>query len=270
MSNKEALGDRIKMYENQTCGIRLLPRIPVVCRLDGKSFHSFTKGLNRPFDERLSKLMIETTKFLLKETNANCAYTQSDEITLVWYSDSYESQTYFDGRLFKILSILPSVCSVYFNKQLGNYIPEKAHLMPVFDCRVFNVPTIEEAANVFYWRELDATKNSISMAAQNYYSHKELNGKNGSQKQEMLFQKGINWNDYPSFFKRGTYVQRTRRLTKFSTEEIGKLPAKHAAKLNPDLEIERWVISELDIPPLMKIKNREAVILFGEEPILNI
>ena len=270
MSDKnDVLGNRMKGYENTTCGTRLFSRIPVIARLDGKGFSKFTKGLQRPYDERLTNFMVETTKYLVKETNANCGYHQSDEITLVWYSESHESKIYFDGRLFKMISDLAAMASVYFNRELPNYLPEKAHLMPRFDCRVFNVPTIHEAANTFLWRELDATKNSISMAAQHYYSHKELEGKNGSEKQEMLFQKGINWNDYPSFFKRGTYIQRKRQLTKFSTEELERLPEKHQARLNPDLMIERWTINKVDMPPLMTVKNREEVILFGAEPNSN-
>lgn len=86
-TNKDAFGNRMKDYEAQTCGIKMMPRIPVIARLDVKGFSKFTKGLKRPYDERLSNLMIETTKYLVKETNANCGYTQSDEITLVWYTD---------------------------------------------------------------------------------------------------------------------------------------------------------------------------------------
>lgn len=265
-TSKDTFGDRMKMYENQTCGIKMLPRIPVIARLDGKGFSKFTKGLKRPYDERLSKLMVETTKYLVKETNANCGYTQSDEITLVWYSDSYESKIYFDGRLFKMISDLASMCSVYFNRHLPNYLPEKVDKMPRFDCRVFNVPNTEEATNTFLWREQDATKNSISMAAQSVYSHGQLNGKNGSDKQEMLFQKGINWNDYPDFFKRGTYIQRKRVMTKFSSEELEKLPLKHQARINPDLEIERWVVDDVKLPPLSRIKNKVNVVIFGENP----
>ena len=263
---KEKFGDRMKMYENQTCGIKMLPRIPVIARLDGKGFSKFTKGLKRPYDERLSNLMVETTKYLVKETNANCGYTQSDEITLVWYSDSFESKIYFDGRLFKMISDLSSMCSVYFNRNLANYLPEKSDKMPRFDCRVFNVPTLDESVNTFLWREQDATKNSISMAAQSVYSHNQLNGKNGSDKQEMLFQKGINWNDYPAFFKRGTYVQRKRVMTKFNSEELEKLPLKHQARINPGLEIERWIVDEVKLPPLSTIKNRVNVVIFGENP----
>lgn len=260
------LGDRIKQYELQTCGNRLMSGIPIICRIDGRSFHTFTKGLKKPYDERLSNLMVETSLFLCKETNANCVYTQSDEISLIWYSDDIKSQNLFNGKIFKLTSILASLTTGYFNKELPNYIPEKSHLIPTFDCRVFNVPTLEESSNYFYWRELDATKNSITMASSEYYSHKFLHGKNSSEKQELLFQKGINWNDYPEFFKRGTYIQRKRVLTKFSVEEIENLPPKHNARKNPDMEIERWVIKEVNLPPISKIKNRVDVIIFGNEP----
>lgn len=194
------LGDRMKQYESQTCDIKLIPKLPIIARLDGKGFSKFTKGLKRPFDERLSKLMIETTKYLVSETNANCGYTQSDEITLMWYSEDYQS--YFGGRIFKIIGDLSSSASIFFNRELIKYLPEKADKMPKFDCRVYNVPNLEEATNSFVWREMDATKNSISMAAHDYYSHKQLQNKSGKEKQEMLFQKGINWNDYPDFFKK--------------------------------------------------------------------
>lgn len=264
-NSKDNLGNRIKMYESQTTGIKMIPRIPVIARLDGKGFSKFTKGLKRPYDQRLSDLMVETTKYLVKETNANCGYTQSDEITLMWYVESYESSVYFDGKLFKMISDLAAMCSVYFNRLLTQYLPEKSDKMPRFDCRVFNVPTLDEAVNTFLWRELDATKNSISMAAQHYYSHKQLDGKTGSEKQEMLFKKGVNWNDYPTFFKRGTYIQRKRVLTKFTTDELSKLPAKHAARQNPDLEIERWVVDKVELPPLNKIINRVDVIVWGKE-----
>jgi tRNA(His) 5'-end guanylyltransferase len=265
-TNKDQFGDRMKMYENQTSGIKLIPRIPVIARLDGKGFSKFTKGLKRPYDERLSKLMIETTKYLVKETNANCGYTQSDEITLMWYTDKIDASIYFDGRLFKMLTDLSAMASVFFNRKLGEYLPEKADKMPRFDARVYNVPTLDEAVNSFLWREQDATKNSISMAAQHYYSHSELMGKNGSDKQEMLFQKGVNWNDYPTFFKRGTYVQRRRVLTPFTSEEIEKLPQKHNARKDPNFAIERWVIDIVELPKLSSIENSVDVIIWGKEP----
>jgi len=164
-----------------------------------------------------------------------------------------------------MISDLAAMCSVFFNRELPKYLPEKVDKMPRFDCRVYNVPTLDEAVNSFLWREQDATKNSISMAAQSVFSHRELMNKNGSDKQEMLFQKGINWNDYPAFFKRGTYVQRKRVLTPFSLEEIEKLPIKHNARKDPNYVIERWIVDRVNLPPLSKIENKSDVIICGKD-----
>lgn len=259
----DSLGDRIKFFESSTTQTRLLHTIPIICRLDGCSFHTFTKGLKRPYDERLSKCMIETTKYLCKLTNAKIGYTQSDEITLVLNSDKFESKVYFDSKLFKISSVLASKCSVYFNQMIQQEIPEKARLLPVFDCRVFNVPSKEEAVNVLVWREQDATRNSISMAAQSLYSHRELQKKSSNEMQELIFQKGINWNDYPSFFKRGTYIQKKCTESNLASDLIG-LPEKHNARLNPDLSIKRTSYEEVDMPPILKIVNRVNFVFNNE------
>lgn len=265
----DSFGDRMKLYEMSEAGRKILPLLPVVARLDGRAFHSFVRGLNRPYDERLSSLMVDTTKYLVRETNANCGYTQSDEITLSWFCPTFASQIVFDGRVSKMTSILAAMCSVYFNQMIPNFLPkEYAKKSPLFDCRVWGLPNIVEAANAFLWREQDATKNSISMAARCYYSHNELKNKNGSEMQEMLWQKGVNWNDYPSFFKRGTYVQRKKVVSKFTTEELDRLPEKHNARKNPELKIERTEYVTLDMPPFGKVINRPEVIFYGEEPKL--
>jgi tRNA(His) guanylyltransferase len=264
---KDDLGNRMKDYESQTSSLKLIKRLPVVARLDGRSFSKFTKGLKRPYDKRLSDLMIKTAEFLVSETNANCAYTQSDEISLVWYSDEYDSQMIFNGKIMKVVSTLSALATAFFNKNLNDYIPEKSESLPTFDCRVFNVPSLDESVNCILWREMDATKNSISMAASDLYTHNQLHKKHGGEMQEMLFQKGINWNDYPSFFKMGTYIQRKRVVRPFTPDELGKLPMKHKARQNPNLEIERWEIGPVDMPPLSKVTNRVDVIVFGKDPI---
>ncbi len=263
-------GDRMKLYETAEAGRRLMPLLPAIARLDGKGFSGFTRGLARPFDERLSDLMVETTAFLVAETNAACGYTQSDEITLAWYSSEFGRQIWFDGRVQKMCSVLAAQCSVFFNQKLPTRIPEKAGSTPVFDCRVWNVPSVEEGANVFLWRELDATKNSISMSARHHYSHRELDGKSGSEMQEMLFRKGVNWNDYPAFFKRGTYVQRKKVVGKLAVEDLEKLPPLHNARKNPDLVVERTEYHRLDMPKLSTVRNRPGVIFFGEEPQIEV
>lgn len=256
-------GDRMKLYEMAEAGRKLMPLLPALARIDGRSFSMFTKGLERPYDKRLSDLMIETTKYLVKETNACCGYTQSDEITLAWLSTDWDSQIFFDGRISKMTSVLAAQATVFFAYTLPKYLPwEYAAKMPVFDCRVWNVPNVVEGANTFLWREQDATKNSISMAARHYYSHKQLENKNGSEMQEMLWQKG----DYPAFFKRGTFIQRRKSARKFTTDELDRLPEKHEARRNPDLMVERTDYVALDMPPFGKVLNRPEVIFFGEEP----
>jgi len=245
---------------------KLIPLLPIMARLDGRNFHTFTKGLRRPYDERLSHLMIDVTKFLVEDTNALVGYTQSDEISLVWYSDDPKSQIFFDGRIEKIMSVLSATCSVEFVKLMPSRLPEKIDCRPTFDCRVWNVPNLTEAANTILWREMDATKNSISMAAQHYYSPKELHKKNSAEKHELLFQKGVNWNNYPFFFKRGIYVMRTYTTRLFTAEELDKLPPKHQARTNPALVVKRSGVTTVNLPPLKTIKNREEVLFQGAEP----
>lgn len=264
---KDSFGDRMKLYEMAESGRRLMPLLPIIARIDGRSFSKFTRGLNRPYDERLSKLMVATTKFLVQETEAQCGYTQSDEITLGWIG---EGDILFDGRISKLTSTLAALATGFFNQKMPNYLPEEwQNKLATFDCRVWNVPNLEEGANAFLWRENDATKNSISMAARAYYSHKALKNKKGSEMQEMLWQKGVNWNDYPSFFKRGTYIQRRKIQRPFTSEEIDQLPKKHDFFKNPELIVERTECVELNLPPLKKVLNRSRVIFKGNDPVIN-
>lgn len=178
--------DRMKVYEEKE-SYKLLPMLPACSRLDGRCFHNFTKGLGRPYDKSFSNLMIEVTKYLVDETDAKVGYTQSDEISLIWYSSNYKSQIFFDGRVQRMASILAAMTSVKFVSLLPEFLPAKVGSLPVFDCRIWNVPTLVEATNYLIWREFDATRNSISMAAHEYFSHKQLFGKSCDEMQEMLF-----------------------------------------------------------------------------------
>jgi tRNA(His) guanylyltransferase len=262
----DSLGDRMKMYEMAEAGRRLMPLVPVLARIDGRAFHSFTRGMRRPYDEDFSAAMIETTAALVHETNACMGYTQSDEITLAWHSTDLKSQIWFDGRVCKMTSQLAAWATLEFYLAITRRLPECGSRKPTFDARVWTVPNRTEAANVFVWREWDATKNSISMAAQSVCSHRELHGKHGGEMQEMLFQKGINWNDYPAYFKRGTYVQRRTVRKPFTAAEIERLPPKHEARSNPNLTIERNEIAVLEMPPIQTVENRVMVIFEGATP----
>lgn len=265
---KDDLGDRMKMYEAMEAGRRLMPLLPALARIDGRAFHSFTRGMNRPFDWDFAACMIDTTAALVRDTGACMGYTQSDEITLAWHSKTTQSQIWFDGRIAKMTSQLAAQATLIFYRLVAERMPKFAGRLPTFDARVWNVPSRTEGANVFLWREWDATKNSLSMAAAAHYSHKSLMGKNGPQKHDMLHEKGINWNDYPERFKRGAYVQRRTMAVPFNSEELERLPPKHEARKNPDLVVERSIFEVLDMPALGTVTNREAVIFDGAPPIV--
>lgn len=261
--DNDSLGDRMKGYEFSTTSQKAMNKLPLIIRLDGKSFHTFTKGLQRPYDVGLSNLMTEVTKGLVEYTSAVLGYTQSDEITLCLRQRDYKSQLFFDGKIFKLNSVLASYCSVLFNKLLPKYLTESHHRkVALFDCRSFNVPDKSEALNAFLWRQNDATKNAISMAAQSMFSHKQLMGKNGNEMQEMMFQRGVNFNDYPAFFKRGSFVKRILEKKKFTTDEIEKLPEFHQAKKDLNFEFVRGV-TKVIFPQISKLNKEELEVLIS-------
>lgn len=266
-------GDRMKRYETQETNRMFLPRLPVYARIDGRCFSRFTKDFQRPFDPYFSSIMVETTKALVRETNAVMGYTQSDEISLCWYTDKPESQIFFNGRIFKMTSVLASMTTSFFMKACYDswehfriYWDRCMLNPPSFDCRVFVLPNLTEAANAFLWREQDATKNAISMAASHYFSHKELQGKNGKQMQEMLWQQyNINFNDYPSFFKRGTFVQKENYYVNMDTIVLRKDGT--TATGNPTQVIRSRIVA-LDMPKFSTVKNRVEVIFNKDNPIV--
>lgn len=258
----DALGDRMKMYEK--IGVtRFTPLLPIMVRLDGRSFSKYTKGFKRPYDLRMSSCMAYTTRWLVEQTGAILGYTQSDEITLMFYSNDLNKQVFFDGKVQKMISVLASMCSVKFYQESVKRIPERVDWVPQFDCRIWTVPNLQEAANVFVWRELDATKNSVQMLARCHFSHNELHKKGRADQLDMLISKGINWNDEPPFFKRGLYFKRVQKEVAFTEKELSNLPDKHEAKTNPDLKIKRSVVEHMNFDPILKIENRVET-LFGE------
>ena len=202
----DSLGDRMKEYEARYAP-RLMPLLPTFARLDGKAFHSFTHGLKRPYDEGLLRLMRGATRELLDERRAIHGYTQSDEITLLFYTHDSRTQLYFDGKIQKMVSVLASLATSSFQDGLPGEIPSKVdyYPRPVFDCRVWQVPTLCEAANAVLWREMDATRNSLQMVARSHYSHKALIGKATPELHDLLHAKGDNWDAYPDAFKRGSH-----------------------------------------------------------------
>ena len=232
MPVNDELGTRMKEFYESVPKTRLVRRMPVAIRLDGKAFHTFTRGFEKPFDEVLGKSMRETMKYLC-ENIQGCVlgYTQSDEITLILIDyQNLNSCAWFDYEVQKMCSISASMATMAFNKFFIKEVEEwfsnkkpfttetirlydlyhlKSETGAMFDARCFNIPK-EEVCNLIYWRQLDATRNSIQMVGQANFSHKELQNKSCNMIQEMLFtEKGINWNDYPTYLKRGSCCIKT-------------------------------------------------------------
>lgn len=266
MGDKTALGDRMKRYEKRETTRRCMPLLPICARIDGKRFSRWTNGLARPYDVRLSTLMVETTRHLVDETQAVIGYTQSDEISLVFASDDPKHQLFLDGRIQKLTSVLASMTTATFNQLARTHLPERADRPALFDCRVWTVPNRSEAINTLLWRERDATKNSLSMAARHHYPHAELLGKRAPELHDALFAKGVNWNDFPRFFKRGTFVRRETTEHPWTPEELASLPPLHDARQNPDLRVRRSHVVAMEMPPFDRVTNREAVVFEGAMP----
>lgn len=282
------LGVRMKTFYEQIPKTKLMRRCPVAIRIDGKAFHTFTRGFQKPFDEVLIKSMQETMKYLC-ENIQGCVlgYTQSDEITLILVDyKKLTSSAWFDYEVQKICSIAASMATMAFNKffadnvekeilsnsdKEGNVVDDNLEIIHInhvhsmrkcamFDARCFNIPK-EEVTNLVYWRQLDASRNSIQMVGQANFSHKELQNKSCNDIQDMLMaQKSINWNNLPTYQKRGSCCVRN----KIVIESDGVMAT---AQLRDTSKSENEWIIDTDIP-IFKGEGREYIdrlVFIGEE-----
>lgn len=200
MSDKTTLGDRMKRYE-RTHRHTLTPNMLSIVRVDGRAFHSLLKGAERPFDYKFMSCMDMVAEALCKEiSGAVMAYTQSDEVSVLMYDfERFATEGWFGGVEAKVVSLSAAVATLEFNRCW-----ERPGL---FDARVFTLPNPVEVANYFIWRQRDAVRNSIAMAAQSMFSHQELHGVGVNQMQERMWNRhGVNWNDYPGGAKRGRWT----------------------------------------------------------------
>jgi len=208
-----------------------------------------------------------STRYLVEQSGARIGYTQSDEISLILYAGP-ESELFCGGRVQKLTSILASMCTAKFNSMAHDRLPERSNYLALFDTRVWTVESLTEASNVILWRWLDAKKNSVSMACRHYYSHKQVLNKHEGDMIRMLSDKGVDWNQYPTFFKWGTFIRRGKVSRKYTCDEIDLLPINHDARKNPDLIVERGTVETYEMPPFNRIQNREDVIFQGADPIM--
>jgi tRNA(His) 5'-end guanylyltransferase len=285
MKNDE-LGSRMKdNYETRTR--YFLPRRTyTIIRLDGKAFHTFTKGFKRPFDYNLMSMMDQTGLALANLIQGvKFCYVQSDEISLLLTDFEMEkTDAWYDGNIQKISSVSASIATAAFNKELlileakksENWYEKVSMSLEFlenlktahFDSRVFTIPDLKEVINYFIWRQKDATRNSIQMAAQSVYSHKELHGKNTDDLQEMLFQKGINWNNYPSAAKRGRAIVKEQYLhqSEVNRENRVEMTQEYPQKYAPVLRSRWTVLTGMDGKPETPIFTQEPQFLLNVIP----
>ena len=245
--DKTTLGDRMKNNYENISRYYLTRRTPVIIRIDGKAFHTFTRGMKKPFDDVLVKTMQDTMKYLC-ENIQGCVlgYTQSDEISLV-LTDYAELTTdaWFGNNLQKMCSVSASMATLAFNKAFTRnilkqskrlyteYLDEKdasyiealeiaMNKGAMFDSHVFTIPR-EEVCNYFLWRQQDSTRNSIQSVGQANFSAKDFHKKSTKDIQDMLMtQKGVNWNDYSTTLKRGSCcIKVDDSLTEY--DEVGNI-----------------------------------------------
>lgn len=254
MAKRDSLGDRMKGFYEERAKTKLVRRMPVIIRLDGRAFHTFTKGFAKPFDKRMLETMQETTLELCKNIQG-CVfgYTQSDEITLILVDyNGIDVSAWYDYEVQKMCSVAASMATLYFNRifrhKIYEFVNEHVKVIndpktygeelsksvedllksynasiemgAMFDARCFNVP-INDVCNCVLWRQKDATRNSINSLGQAWFKHKELEGKNTNQVQDMLFEKyGINWNNLSTVEKRGTAIIKDENEKWFIDEEM--------------------------------------------------
>lgn len=284
--DRSDLAERMKGYEKRN-RYYLQRRMPVILRLDMRAGHSFTKGFKRPFDEVFIKSMQNTAKYLCENIqNSKLSYQQSDEITLLLVDyDKLNTDCFFDYRVDKLCSITASMATMAFNKFFEKHVNEyrfskwdgiskyedgtRGYIQTLldavgkgamFDARCFNIPK-EEVTNLVYWRQLDASRNSIQMVGQANFSHKELQNKSCNDIQDMLMtQRGINWNDLPTYQKRGSCCVRNKIVIEVDS-------AMATAQLRDTSKSENEWIIDTDIP-IFKGKGREYIdrlVFIGEE-----
>lgn len=247
MTSQDTLGDRMKSYE-LAFRVVLPRRLPVVIRIDGKAFHTYTAKCQRPFDPRLGDAMVGVAKKLCEEVQGvQLAYTQSDEISLLVHSyKKLNTSAWFDNQVQKMASVAASIASAHFTAESwkiwatqGQEGPTLGTLKPaVFDARCFVLPEAD-VCNYFLWRQQDASRNSIQMLARSLYSHKECTDKNASELQEMCFKEGKNWNDLATRWKRGVCVINERGNKPLNPKQDGSdgLPCYTKVGWWPDYEI---------------------------------
>lgn len=263
------LSSRMKIYESVHTETSLVPGIPVYVRIDGRAFHTFTRGLEKPFDSDFAWTMKETTKHLHDKTNAFISYVQSDEISLCYLEPK---KMPFETRLFKLESVLAGMASAAFCVH-GSKTKLKSRIekfIPHFDCRVCQMP-LEDIPNMLLFRERDCLKNAITLVALEHFSNKQIHKKTGEEKIEMLKSIGIDFNkDIDEDFRYGAWFKRVVFEKALDAETLAKIPEKQRKfDENGEMKVVRSEIRQIKFGmPLSIMENRNSVVLQGAIPIM--
>jgi len=251
------LGDRIKQYETVFTGPRIDPTKPFIIRMDGHAFSKFTRGLKRPYDYNFHQAMVNTTKALMEEYEANTGYTHSDEISLLFYPRETKTggvkEPHFGGRIQKVVSTSAAFCTMIFNKELAKLFAGKEDEYPsdtssvfermtgyqsYFDSRMFQVPDEGQMFSYMFWRSsIDCRRNHVSELSRRHFGKGELDKKTTTDRIAMLAEKGVIWDDQPACFRRGSFFKKVRRIM-------------------DDPEKVRYDFVEIDIEPLTKFDEK--------------
>lgn len=253
-----SLGDKHKALEKVQAGAKLVPGVPVIARLDGRAFHTVTRNAVKPFDSGLIASMKNSAKSLLTAFQADVAYCQSDEITLVW-----KNLDQFDMKIQKMCSLLAAHCSVVFNRELEKFGFITSVETPIFDCRIWQVADLDTATENLLWRQWDAFKNSVSMAAHAMFSNKDLHGKHTGDKINMMRDAGYEWHKLPMSHRSGSFFWKIEELKTLTSEELSNIPEQY----RPTAPVLRSVVKEHEIGRLTAIKNGTDVIFHGAPPV---
>ena len=260
--------DRSKEWEAQWAW-RLPADRPWIVRLDGRGFHRWTKGLDAPFDDDLRESMVEMTRQVMGDAGAEHAYTQSDEATLVM-STRARSEEAFGGKLQKIVSLLASRASVAFNQEMRRRRPE--HMLrageATFDARVFAVPDDEGARIALEDRRRDCRRNAVQSVGHWRYGHKWMLRRSIGEVSEQLTADGIGMDTWPRHHRDGVALARIRTLRRFTAEELDRLPGKHAARKDPQLEVERTETTRIDGPDYRDEEHVRAMVFEWREHLI--
>jgi tRNA(His) 5'-end guanylyltransferase len=259
----DSLGDVMKSFERVETDRAAAPGEIVIVRIDGASFSRFTSHLEKPFDERLHRAMIEASRKVVEDFKCRIGYTQSDEATFVLWEP--EGTLPFGGKFQKIATRFATKFATAFLLQALKLFPEAVEeQVPEFDGRSHSLPTPEYGAKNVFWRETDARKNAVSMLAQAEFSQSVLQGRSSQEMKEMLAGKGIDFHAQPEAFRRGTFLRRMVVERELEPERLARIPEDR----RPKGPVRRSVVAEVPLPHLTFVENLTEVIILGEEPIV--